>query len=225
MIPLFVRSESTSKFDAYTNGDYDTDACLKRAHIVSKRTKCEVPRILHMCHESRIVGLRHYSLGLKVLLVSKSHLSLRARPCKHEITTTANPRGLYIDMERDIIHLQGATKLPPEATVYMWRGRRSPLVFGRVKYLVMETDLIFTLLHEGGHIRWDQIDMLLIRSFRIMNFLDSVTNPFERQFGWRLTRHIRARFLEAVQHRAAVCEKPENIGKVLEMPYMDQIEE
>jgi hypothetical protein len=125
-----------------------------------------VPPILHVCRESRDVGLQHYSLGFDI-----SRLPSLGREdtdvdtyttCPHEIAMDEKDKGLYWDRSKDTLFLDSTTRLETgsKTAAYVWGGKTG-VRFGKMKKVAMS----FNTLRScglGEYLGWEGIATLFV---------------------------------------------------------------
>lgn len=144
-----------------------TDDCAGSFHVASERM--EVPHILRVCRESRIVGLRYISTRFEV---SKSE-ELWKRPCAFKDPTTERSKCIYMDKSKDILHLIYDETQDKSSLVDLW-DRNLNVSFGRIKYLVVDERLSQVLLGRFWF-GWERIDILWteLTAFRSLSEIES----------------------------------------------------
>lgn len=133
------------------------------AHVRGRMPK--VPEILHVCRESRSVGLDHYVIGFDISrLMSTSRADTDVdtyTTCPHEVSKEEKDMDVYWAPQKDIVSLvESAGWKDDEAVAYVWGGKTG-IRFGPMQKVEMS---IVTLAScgLGETLWWDSISRLIV---------------------------------------------------------------
>jgi len=114
----------------------------------------KIADILHVCQESRLVGMPHYSLGFDV---SRGNELLEMDPaaaaisCAPEASVPGRPN-FYWNPTKDIVYLQPAAHIPGDVS-QLWGGGTG-VIFGKMKTLAIHFSIAFTI-PQGKNFLWE----------------------------------------------------------------------
>lgn len=156
-----------------------------------------MPPILHVCRESRSVGLQHYSLGFdidRILALGRGDTDGHTyTTCSHEVAMGEQDIGIYWDRTKDVVFLDSDQWLDEKSSAYVWGGKTG-VRFGRMRSVAMTYDT-FISNSIGQNIQWESLDLIFIlglenfsgdnvarRQVRAGGLLSSKGNPVEVKF-------------------------------------------
>jgi hypothetical protein len=141
-------------------------ACHNYPHISASRMK-QVPPILHVCRESREIGLQHYSLGFeidRVLSMGRQETDGETyTTCSHELSLGETGREVYWDRDKDVVFLSMESSvewMEGEKVAYVWGGKTG-VWFGRMKRVAMDFSTLLSC-GIGEYLGWDGVDQMLV---------------------------------------------------------------
>jgi hypothetical protein len=132
-----------------------------------------VPDILHLCRDSRAVGLKHYSKGFKTSRdePTENHKTGGESPCTRRALMRDSTDGFYWDKTRDIVYLQHTKYMPSADFLHIWVDYPKVL-FERVRYMTMEADLLDVFyFFQFRNCVWEGVHTLFIEGCRTGNDL------------------------------------------------------
>jgi len=125
-----------------------------------------VPAILHVCRESREVGLQYYALGFDICRIpslGREDTDVDTyTTCPHEIAMDEKNKGLYWDRSKDVVYLDSTARLDSssETAAYVWGGKTG-IRFGKMNKVAMS----FNTLRScglGEYLAWEGITTLFV---------------------------------------------------------------
>ena len=123
-----------------------------------------MPSILHVCRESRGIGLAYYSLGFeieRVLSMGRAETDVETyTTCSHEISLGEQGRGVYWDKAKDVIFLHTIDWLEESKVAYIWGGKTG-VRFGKLGKVAMNFDTL-TSCGIGEYLGWEGVDEMLV---------------------------------------------------------------
>lgn len=138
-------------------------ACHNYLHIFAERMK-RIPEILHVCRDSRSIGLPHYNVGFdisRILSLGRADTDVDTyTTCSHEVSTDEQNKEMYWNPTRDVMFLESLQWMENKDSAYVWGGKTG-VRFGKMRTVAMTYDTLKSC-GLGEYLSWEGISTLII---------------------------------------------------------------